>query len=53
MLCHDYKAPGRDEYVWETTIGEEKQNNKHVGGDADMESFVKMRTERDARLNYA
>lgn len=51
MLCHDYKAPGRDEYVWETSIGDEKKHNKHVGGNADMESFVKMRTERDAQLN--
>jgi len=50
FLCHDYKAPGRDEFVWETTIGEEKRNNKHVGGGADMASFVKMRTERDATL---
>ncbi len=50
FLCHDYKAPGRDEFVWETTIGEEKRHNKHVGGDADMDSFVKMRTERDAGL---
>ncbi len=51
FLCHDYKAPGRDEYVWETTIGAEKKHNKHVGGNVDMESFVKMRTERDATLN--
>jgi len=50
FLCHDYKAPGRDEYVWETTIGEEKRNNKHVGGNIDMESFVEMRTKRDAEL---
>jgi len=50
FLCHDYKAPGRDEFVWETTIGEEKRNNKHVGDNADMASFVKMRTERDAEL---
>jgi len=51
FLCHDYKAPGRDEFVWETTIGEEKRNNKHVGKGADMDSFVKMRTERDAGLD--
>ncbi|MCF6275360.1 MAG: MBL fold metallo-hydrolase [Robiginitomaculum sp.] len=50
FLCHDYKAPGRDEFVWETTIGAEKRNNKHVGGGTDMDSFVKMRTERDAKL---
>ncbi|PHS76574.1 MAG: MBL fold metallo-hydrolase [Robiginitomaculum sp.] len=50
FLCHDYKAPGRDKFAWETTIGEEKRSNKHVGGSADMASFVKMRTERDAEL---
>ncbi len=50
FLCHDYKAPGRDEYQWETTIGAEKASNKHVGGDANMAAFVKMRTERDAQL---
>ncbi|MBL4869703.1 MAG: MBL fold metallo-hydrolase, partial [Robiginitomaculum sp.] len=51
LLCHDYKAPGRDEYKWETTIGEEKKHNKHIGNDTSMTSFVAMRTERDARLN--
>ena len=51
FLCHDYKAPGRDQFKWESTIGEEKANNKHVGGGADMESFVKMRTTRDAELS--
>lgn len=50
FLCHDYKAPGRNKFAWETTIGEEKRNNKHVGGGANMASFVKMRTERDAGL---
>ena len=50
FLCHDYKAPGRDEFVWETTIGEEKRNNKHVGHGASKAEFVKMRTERDAQL---
>jgi len=51
FLCHDYKAPGRDEYKWETTIGAEKANNKHVGNGADIKSFVKMRTTRDAELS--
>ena len=51
FLCHDYKAPGRDDYVWETTIGAEKAKNIHVGGDIDKSTFVKMRTERDAILN--
>ncbi|MCZ4298171.1 MBL fold metallo-hydrolase [Henriciella marina] len=50
FLCHDYKAPGRDEYVWETTIAEEKAHNKHVHAGISKEEFVKMRTERDATL---
>lgn len=50
FMCHDYKAPGRDHYAWETTVAEEKARNIHVGGDADEESFVAMRTKRDATL---
>ena len=50
FLCHDYKAPGRDKYVWETTIAEEKTHNKHVHTGISKEEFVKMRTERDATL---
>ena len=50
FLCHDYKAPGRDEYVWETTIAEEKALNKHVHTGISKDEFVKMRTERDATL---
>ena len=50
FMCHDYKAPGRDEYAWETTVGEEKAKNVHVGAGASADSFVKMRTERDATL---
>lgn len=50
FMCHDYKAPGRDHYAWETTVAEEKARNIHVGGDADEESFVAMRTTRDATL---
>ena len=50
FMCHDYKAPGRDEYAWETTVGEEKAKNVHVGAGASQDSFVKMRTERDATL---
>ncbi len=51
FMCHDYKAPGRDEYAWETTVGEEKARNIHVGGGASEGAFVKMRTERDATLD--
>jgi len=50
FMCHDYGAPGREEYVWETTVAEEKANNVHVGAGKTKEEFVKMRTERDAQL---
>jgi glyoxylase-like metal-dependent hydrolase (beta-lactamase superfamily II) len=51
FLCHDYKAPGRDEFCWETTVAEERQNNIHVGGGKSEEEFVSFRTARDAQLN--
>ncbi|MDX5360004.1 MAG: MBL fold metallo-hydrolase [Alphaproteobacteria bacterium] len=50
FMCHDYKAPGRDEYAWETTVAEQKANNIHIGGKT-REEFVKMRTERDQTLD--
>ena len=50
FMCHDYKAPGRDEFAWETTVAEQKANNVHVGGGVDEAAFVKMRTERDKAL---
>ncbi len=50
FLCHDYKAPGRDAFVWETTIGAERAGNIHVRDGIDEASFVAMRTARDATL---
>jgi glyoxylase-like metal-dependent hydrolase (beta-lactamase superfamily II) len=50
FLCHDYKAPGRDEFVWETTIGDEKAANIHVRTGTAREDFIAMRTARDATL---
>ncbi|MEL6323600.1 MAG: MBL fold metallo-hydrolase [Pseudomonadota bacterium] len=50
FLCHDYKAPGRDDYCWETTIGEQKRSNIHVKTSTSRADFIKMRTERDATL---
>lgn len=50
FLCHDYKAPGRDEYRWETTIGEEKAHNVHVREGISEDEFVAMRTARDKTL---
>lgn len=50
FVGHDYKAPGRDDFAWETTIGEQKALNVHIGEGRPMEEFVAMRTERDATL---
>ncbi|MEI6099972.1 MAG: MBL fold metallo-hydrolase [Alphaproteobacteria bacterium] len=48
FVCHDYKAPGRDEFAWETTVGAQKALNKHLA--ADKAAFVAMREARDATL---
>ena len=50
FLCHDYKAPGREEFCWETTVSEQKHENVHVGGGKSESEFVKFRTERDKKL---
>ncbi|TMV09700.1 MBL fold metallo-hydrolase [Ruegeria sediminis] len=50
FVGHDYKAPGRDEYAWETTVGEQKALNVHIGQGKSIEEFVKMRDARDATL---
>lgn len=51
FMCHDYKAPGRDTYQWETTVGEEKARNIHVHEGVKVDEFVEMRTTRDATLD--
>ena len=50
FLCHDYKASGREDFCWETTVGEQKIENVHVGGEKSEYEFVKFRTERDKKL---
>ncbi|MEQ8387332.1 MAG: MBL fold metallo-hydrolase [Alphaproteobacteria bacterium] len=50
FLCHDYKAPGRDEFVWETTVDSERRENVHIHDGVSEEEFVGMRTERDKTL---
>jgi glyoxylase-like metal-dependent hydrolase (beta-lactamase superfamily II) len=50
FVGHDYKAEGRDRYAWETTVGEQKRLNRHVGAGRSKDEFVRMRTERDATL---
>ncbi len=50
FMCHDYKAPGRDEFCWESTVAEERAENVHVGGGKTQDEFVKMREARDKTL---
>ncbi|HLO23804.1 MAG TPA: MBL fold metallo-hydrolase [Methyloceanibacter sp.] len=50
FMCHDYKAAGRDHYAWETTVAEERANNKHVKDGVSEDDFVDMREARDATL---
>ena len=49
FMCHDYKAPGRDDYRWETTVAAERAGNVHLAGKTEAE-FVAMREARDATL---
>jgi glyoxylase-like metal-dependent hydrolase (beta-lactamase superfamily II) len=51
FLCHDYKAPGRDEYRWETTIGEQRVKNVHIHEGVSEAEFVAMRSSRDKTLS--
>lgn len=51
FLCHDYKAPDRDFFAWETTVGAERAGNVHVHDGISEEAFVAMRTTRDAALD--
>jgi glyoxylase-like metal-dependent hydrolase (beta-lactamase superfamily II) len=50
FMCHDYKAPGREHFAWETTVAEEQARNVHVHAGVSEDEFVKMRTARDATL---
>lgn len=51
FLCHDYKAPGRDAFAWQTTIGEQRRRNVHIHEGIDEAGFVDMRTSRDRTLD--
>lgn len=51
FLCHDYKAPGRSDYRWQTTVAEERAQNIHVRDGVTEADFVAMREARDATLD--
>jgi glyoxylase-like metal-dependent hydrolase (beta-lactamase superfamily II) len=50
FMCHDYKAPGRDEFAWECTVAEQRAGNVHVRDGISEDEFVTMRTARDKQL---
>ena len=51
FLCHDYKAPGRDAFAWETTIGAQRRDNIHVHEGVSQAEFVALREARDRTLD--
>ena len=51
FMCHDYKAPGRDTYAWETTVAQQRDHSVHVHDGVSEAEFVAMRTARDATLD--
>jgi glyoxylase-like metal-dependent hydrolase (beta-lactamase superfamily II) len=50
FMCHDYKAPGRDVYAWETTVTEQGDKNIHINKTVSEEAFIELREGRDAQL---
>jgi hypothetical protein len=50
FMCHDYKAPGRDVFAWETSVAEQRASNVHIGGKVSRDEFVAMRKNRDTEL---
>jgi glyoxylase-like metal-dependent hydrolase (beta-lactamase superfamily II) len=49
-MCHDYKAPGRDRFTWQSTVAEQRAHNPQVKDGVTEEEFVRFRTERDTKL---
>ncbi len=50
FLCHDYKAPGRDHFAWETTVAAQRKSNIHLHDGIDEAAFVELRETRDKTL---
>jgi glyoxylase-like metal-dependent hydrolase (beta-lactamase superfamily II) len=50
FMCHDYLPEGRTEYVWETTVGEEKKRNIHLKAGTLESEFIEIRMARDKTL---
>lgn len=50
FMCHDYKAPGREDFRYQTSVAEERAHNVHVHEGVSEDDFVAMRSARDATL---
>ena len=50
FMCHDYKAPGRDEFLWESSVGEQRASNIHIHDGISEQDFVEFRNRRDNEL---
>jgi len=50
FMCHDYKAPDRNEFAWETTVAVQREKNVHIHAGITREEFIAFRNERDATL---
>ncbi len=50
FMCHDYKAPGRDVYAWETSVAEQRESNIHINDQVTKAEFVALREGRDSQL---
>ena len=50
FMCHDYKAPGRDVFAWETSVAEQRMSNIHINDDVSKQEFIEFREGRDAQL---
>lgn len=51
FLCHDYKAPGRDTFAWETTVRAQRATNVQVRDGVTEAEFVALREARDHTLD--
>jgi glyoxylase-like metal-dependent hydrolase (beta-lactamase superfamily II) len=52
FMCHDYLPKGgRTQFIWETTVAEERQKNVHVHSGVSEDEFVAMREARDKTLS--
>lgn len=50
FMCHDYKAKGRDEFAWETSVAEQREKNVHIHDGVSEAEFVTFRNGRDKEL---